>query len=64
MTEEIRKIIQLVKDNNLDGDTGYSLEVDLHVPNLIMDKLDDLPIAPVLECPPNSKVPKLLLTQR
>ena len=62
--EEIRKIIQLVKDNHLDGDTGYSLEVDLHVPNSIMDKLDDLPIAPVLECPPNSKVPKLLLTHK
>jgi hypothetical protein len=41
---------------------GYYLEVDLEVPNELHDKLDQLPIAPEMRPPPNSKTPKLLLT--
>ena len=45
-----------------DGDFAYTLEVDIETPDEIQDKLDDLPVAPMLQCPPNSKVKKLLLT--
>ena len=38
------------------------LEVDLHVPAHLHDYLSDLPPAPVLQCPPGTKVNKLLLT--
>ena len=31
--EEIEPIIQLIRDDNLDGDSGYTLEVDIHIPN-------------------------------
>jgi hypothetical protein len=41
---------------------GYYIEVDLEIPNNLHDKLDQLPLAPELKPPPNSKIPKLLLT--
>ena len=47
---------------NFDGDRGYVLEVDLEIPDHIHDKLMDLPVAPESQCPPGSKVKKLLLT--
>ena len=47
----------------LDGDIGYTLEVDIEIPDYLHDFLDDLPVAPFSECPPNgSKVKKLLMT--
>jgi hypothetical protein len=49
-------------NSDLDGDLGYVMEVDIHVPAKLHDKLDDLPIAPESGCPPNSEVHKLLLT--
>ena len=58
MDEALRKC-----QSNLDGDIGYTLEVDIEIPDYLHDFLDDLPVAPFSECPPNgSKVKKLLMT--
>ena len=51
-------------DVTYDSDIGYILEVDLFIPSELHEKLDDLPLAPVHECPPNSRVKKLLLTHK
>ena len=51
--------------NNLppiDCDFGYLLDVDIIIPSSIHDITDDLPFAPVKQCPPGSKVEKLLMT--
>ena len=45
-----------------DEDVAFTLEVDLFIPDEIQDMLDDLPVAPLSECPPGTKVKKLLLT--
>ena len=47
-----------------EGPVGYQLEVDLHTPAHLHDRLDQLPPAPISEAPPQSKnkVKKLLLT--
>ena len=65
---ELKKMMAIVNQSGrgvqdaLEGKIGYTMEVDLLVPDQIMDKLNDLPVAPLNECPPNSKVKKLLLT--
>jgi hypothetical protein len=61
---EQNEVIEMCKNSNekFDGERGYVLEVDLNIPVHIMDKLDDLPVAPESQCPPGSKVKKLLLT--
>jgi hypothetical protein len=62
---KIRQVINLVKNKGVDfnaGSKGYCLEVDLDIPDHLHDRLDDLPVAPVTECPPGSKVKKLMLT--
>jgi hypothetical protein len=38
------------------------MEVDMEIPQHLHDYLDQLPLAPEVKCPPNSKTPKLLLT--
>ena len=43
-------------------EVGYIFEVDLHTPEHLHDKLDQLPPAPITQRPPNSTVTKLLLT--
>ena len=43
-------------------DVGYLFEVDLHTPHHLHNKLDQLPLAPITQAPPGSKVCKLLLT--
>jgi hypothetical protein len=61
----IQKVTNLVRSKGVDfnaGSKGYCLEVDLEIPDSIHDKLDALPIAPITQCPPGSKVKKLLLT--
>ena len=45
-----------------ESDHGYVLQIDFHIPQNMHDKLSDLPPAPMSECPPGSRVPKLLLT--
>ena len=55
---------QLVRDlpqMDVNGDDGYMFEVDLHTPDHLHNKLDQLPPAPISEAPPNSPVNKLLL---
>ena len=47
---------------NLESPIGYVFEVDLHFPMMMHDKTDQLPLAPVMQCPPGSKIRKLLLT--
>jgi len=66
--EEIVKMMTIVRApgrgefDKLNGDIGYTIEVDLEIPHEIHDKLSDLPVAPLNECPPGSKVKKLMLT--
>ena len=43
-------------------DYGYTMEVDIVIPDNLQDKLDQLPVAPENQAPPGSKVKKLLLT--
>ena len=59
----LKKCLERCKSNHpFDGDTAFTLEVDFMVPDEIQDKLDDLPVAPMLQCPPGFKFKKLLLT--
>ena len=60
--ERMAGIMEKCYTDDFDGDTGYSMEVDLTIPQEIHDKLDDLPAAPTTMCPPGSRVKKLLLT--
>jgi hypothetical protein len=60
-----KKAILMMCENRserFDGNQGYVLEVDITIPDSVMDRLDDLPLAPESQCPPGSKVKKLLLT--
>ena len=41
---------------------GYTFEVDIEIPIDLHNKLSDLPVAAEHQCPPGSKVKKLLLT--
>ena len=47
---------------NENSDIGYYLEVDLHIPAELHDKFQELPPAPIKQCPPGCKTEKLLLT--
>jgi hypothetical protein len=61
--EELEQILcELPNMDAVTSKIGYYLEVDLEVPNELHDKLDQLPIAPEMRPPPNSKTRKLLLT--
>ena len=61
--EELNNLIQKCKLGvSFNGDVGYTFDVDLLIPDELHDMLDDLPVAPLSECPPGSKVKKLLLT--
>lgn len=44
--EEREQLFQELSEMDLDGDTGYVFEVDLHIPSEVHDQLDDLPLAP------------------
>jgi hypothetical protein len=44
------------------SEIGYTYIVDLEYPPEIHDYLNDLPLCPVVKCPPKSKTPKLLST--
>jgi len=59
---DLCNILQECKYSKFEGKKAYFVEVDLVIPDDVMDKLDQLPIAPINKCPPNSKVKKLLLT--
>ena len=55
--------IDFIKNYDFENaDIGYTFEVDLHVPIEYHDYFDQLPPAPINQCPPGSKVEKLLLT--
>ena len=57
------EILKECREKDLSSlDYGYELEVDMIIPPELHDKLDDLPVAPIKQCPPGSKVKKLLLT--
>ena len=61
--DNYEEIISKCKNLNLGAlDYGYQLEVDMVIPDHLHEFLNDLPVAPVKECPPGSKVKKLLLT--
>ncbi len=45
-----------------DGNVGYFFEVDLTYPPELHNKHNNLPLCPVKECSPNTKIPKLLST--
>jgi len=57
-------LIELETMATVNSDKGYTIEVDLEIPAHLHDKLDQLPLAPELAAPPNSRVKKLLLTHR
>ena len=54
--------MDLLRLDTVTSEYGYTMEVDLVIPDEHHDKLDQLPLAPELKCPPNSKIKKLLLT--
>ncbi|XP_060847730.1 LOW QUALITY PROTEIN: uncharacterized protein LOC132931392 [Rhopalosiphum padi] len=45
-----------------DSKVGYILEVDIDYPKYLHKKHNDFPFLPLNECPPNSKVKKLITT--
>lgn len=45
-----------------DSKVGYILEVDIDYPEYLHKKHNDFPFLPINECPPNSKVKKLITT--
>jgi hypothetical protein len=55
-------ISQLPSIDCENADDGYIFDVDMTIPPQLHDKLDQLPIAPLSQAPPGSKVKKLLLT--
>ena len=57
------EILEECKTGDLDSlPYGYTMEVDMVIPDEIHDYLEDLPVAAEHQCPPGSKVKKLLLT--
>ena len=60
---ELKREIEILPNRDTENEeTGLLFEVDLSIPSEIHDKLDQLPIAPINQCPPGSKIKKLLLT--
>ena len=57
---ELARILTELPDET--EDYGYTLEVDLEIPDAYHGFLSDLPPAPISQKPPNSSCPKLLLT--
>ncbi|KAL4130605.1 hypothetical protein QTP88_008026 [Uroleucon formosanum] len=69
LTELPFKDFEWVDDLNIDvtniandSEVGYILEVDIDYPKHLHKTRNDFPILPLNECPPNSKVKKLLTT--
>ncbi len=69
LTELPFKDFEWVDDLNIDvtkipddSKVGYILEVDIDYPEYLHEKHNDFPFLPLNECPPNSKVKKLLTT--
>ncbi|KAE9523791.1 hypothetical protein AGLY_015851 [Aphis glycines] len=69
LTELPFKDFEWVDDLNIDvtkipddSEVGYILEVDIDYPQYLHEKHNDFPFLPLNECPPNSKVKKLITT--
>ncbi|XP_022161257.1 uncharacterized protein LOC111027265, partial [Myzus persicae] len=69
LTELPFKAFECVDDLNIDvtkiaddSEVGYILEVDIDYPKHLHKTHNDFPFLPLNECPPNSKVKKLLTT--
>ena len=52
----------LAAETGSSSSTGYLMEVDIMIPDELHDFLDQMPVAPISQCPPGSKVKKLLMT--
>ena len=59
--DALHSLINALPQMAVDGDEGFIFEVDLHTPPSLHNKLDQLPPAPISECPPSTSVKKLLL---
>ena len=59
---ELESLVAGLSSTTSSSTKGHVFEVDITVPPEWHDKLSQLPPAPISKPPPNSKVPKLLLT--
>jgi len=61
--EELNNLIRKLPNVDCECDEyGIVCEIDILIPNHLHKELDDMPIAPVMDKPPGSKVDKLLMT--